>query len=59
MGDGMRVSIVKASAISKALSWRGPMIGMARGVGTAARFDKRAAAMLDKDRVTGSVEWLL
>jgi hypothetical protein len=55
----MRVAIVNASAISKALSWRGPVIGVARGVGTAARFKERAAAMLDKDRVAGSVGWLL
>ena len=54
LGGVMRVAIVRASAMSKALGRRGPVTGEARRVGTAARFEERAAAMLDKDRAVGS-----
>ena len=50
-GDDVRVPIVKASAISKALGRRGAVLGAVRRVGTVARFEERAAAMLDRDRV--------
>ena len=59
-GDDVRVPIVKASAISKALGRRGAVLGAVRRVGTVARFEERAAAMLDKDRVVdmgGLLPW--
>ena len=53
-GDNVRLPIVKASAISKALGRRGAVLGAVRRVGTVARFEERAAAMLDSDRI---VDW--
>ena len=53
-GEEMRVPIVRASAISKALGRRGPVLEVTRKVGTVTRFEKRAAAMVDKDRVVDS-----
>ena len=58
-GDNVRVPIVKASAISKALGRRGAVLWAVLGMGTVARFEERAATMLDRDRVVDSDGFLL